>query len=148
MRLEIPKIVEKLNLSDYAKEFGDQTMSVWVNPDRETNKVHDTNVDVANALIKKLAELNESKKEKGDDWFEATGKKIQEDLVANLEEANRKVTEWYSLIWSQGEEATKVAPEEVEALAEKALETDPMFFQWLCESTLEMIVAHRVNRKN
>lgn len=35
MDITIPKITEKIQLSNYAPEFGDQWVSVWVNPPRK-----------------------------------------------------------------------------------------------------------------
>ena len=35
MNIEIPKIVRPLPLSDYAPEFGDVHLDVWVNPSRK-----------------------------------------------------------------------------------------------------------------
>ncbi len=148
MKLIIPKIVEKLNLSDYAKEFGDQTMDVWVNPDKEVGEMHDRNIERTNLIINKLIELKAERQSKGEKWFEDVGKGLQAEFLANLEAADKKAKEWYSIIWSQGEDETRVTIEEVSKLAETAKESDPMFFRWICEKTIDMIVAHRVNRKN
>jgi hypothetical protein len=148
MKLIIPKIVEKLNLSDYAEEWGDQTMSVWVNPTKEISVLHDQNIDDANSVIVKLAELKAERETNGDQWFEEFGKTQEADLIAALEVTNKNAMDWYSIIWSQGVENTRVTAEEVEELAETSQETDPMFYQWICAKTIEMIFAHRVNRKN
>lgn len=36
LKLNFPKIVRSLDLSDYAPEWGDQRVYVWVNPDQDT----------------------------------------------------------------------------------------------------------------
>lgn len=35
MNFDIPKISKEIALADYAPEFGEQTIKVWVNPPRE-----------------------------------------------------------------------------------------------------------------
>jgi hypothetical protein len=148
MRLEIPKIIEKLKLSDYAEAWGDQTFDVWVNPTKEVNVLHDKNVEEANSIINKLHELKAARAKNGEEWSKSTGKTTEIELKAELEQVNKNALEWYSIIWSQGEEKNHVDYDEVASLFETAKESDPMFFQWLCEKTIELVIAHRVNRKN
>lgn len=148
MKLEIPKIIEKLKLSDYANEWGDHTFDVWVNPTKEVNSLHDKNIDETNTIIGQFQALKAEKDKNGEDWSKTIGKEKGIELQKALDEVNRSSMEWYSIIWSQGEESNKVTPEEVIALFETAKESDPMFFKWICEKTIEMVINHRVNRKN
>lgn len=148
MKLEIPKIVEKLKLSDYAKEWGDQTFDVWVNPTKEINDLHDKNVEETNRILQKMTELKESRAKNGEEWSKTVGESSLEKLNAELAQVNKNALRWYSIIWSQGDEQNHVDVDEVESLFETAKESDPMFFQWICEKTIELVIAHRVNRKN
>lgn len=113
MRFDIPKITRAIRLADYAAEFGEAEIQVWVNPPR--------------AL---LAE-----------YFEVIAAARAKD--ANLVELNEKVLEWVVMVWSQGGEDERWSYDEVKQLSEGSVETDPALWPWLMGETMRLINEHR-----
>lgn len=150
MKFEIPKIVKKLMLADYAKEFGDQYLEVWVNPTKELNDLHDQNVTDFFKAVEKDSLLKSKKPKKGkkavsfdaDAEFQKQRQSIQQEIDA----VNGRTMQWYASILSQGEK--KISADEFKEILAGAHEMDPAFELWLCEKIISMIVDHRNNRKN
>jgi hypothetical protein len=102
MRIEIPKITKKIELREYAEEFGEAVIYVWVNPPRGI--------------------LNKS---------------------ANEQETLERISE----LWSQGPAGTEMSIEEVKILVEESARTDPRLWAWLMQKTRELIMEHRIKKK-
>lgn len=136
MRIEIPKIVKKMALAEYAEEFGEQVLVVWVNPPREMLNRYN---DLVKMVQKVMDETESSKKVR-----------LPEDdisrLNAEMNEIKHKLAAWYAEIWSQGD--VPVSAEEVNDLLSAAHESDPAFETWMIDRTLSMIREHREIRKN
>ena len=99
MKLTIPDICSIIRLKDYAPEFKDAVIHVWVNPPRYM-------------LSQKL-------------------------------EGAADVYAWYAAIWSKGPEDSRMTAEEVQALADAAMESDPNLWSWLTSETARLVVEHR-----
>lgn len=133
MRIEIPKIVKKIELAEYAPEFGEQVIEVWVNPSKsvfaEFEELQDRVEDLTN-------KIKAAKNASGDEIHQVTedSKKLNDDIAR-----------WYSAIWSQGE--NPISPSEVTELLEAAKESDPGFQNWLFDMTWASIREHRDTRK-
>jgi hypothetical protein len=124
MRFDIPAIVRPLSLADYAPEM-EVTLQVWVNPPRSTiQKYFQSAMDIGEAI-------------------RAGGP----DAVAKIEAAGLVVIEWAAEIWSQGEDDTRWSVEDVTALQNGCMETDPALWGWLINRTVEMIADHRAASK-
>ena len=133
MRIEIPKIVKKIALAEYAEEFGEQIIEVWVNPTRELlAEFGDLNVR-SEELLKKIRQPVKSDN-------------LIEQLQADSDLLQADVAHWYAMIWSQGE--NPVSPKEVTELFNAAQESDPGFQKWLVDKTWTLIREHREVRKN
>ncbi len=136
MRIEIPKIVQKIHLAEYAEEFGDQCIEVWVNPPRDVLVQHD---DLVQLVVKCREESEAARKS-------LLPKEEIDRLRKEIQNAHQKINDWYSKIWSQGD--TSISAQEVEDLLGTAHESDPAFENWLVSRTLGMITDHRDGQKN
>lgn len=128
--IEIPKIIQPLKLSDYAPEFGDISIPVWVNPPKALLTKY---LDCVNQSKSLVAELQK-----------ADTDHINE-ITANLERIGNDLLGWYSEIWSQTD--TQYPVESVKNLVAGAQDTDPAFWEWLTSGTLNMIAEHRTRAK-
>ncbi len=115
MKITVPKIVRELRVSEYAEEFGDLAIQVWVNPPR--------------ALLEELFEQMERKPEETDEHYAVKAGRVIE-IIAEL--------------WSQGSDPeTHWTKDELIQLGMETAETDPELWRWLRGRTFEMIGEHR-----
>ena len=122
MEIQIPKVIRALRLAEYAPEYGEAQLQVWVNPPRGMLTGYD-------ALIDRIQEA------------------LQGADAAQIEALSQERIEFYAQIWSQGPESTRMSREEIEQLIEQSLEHDPRLWDWLCSQTLRMIAEYRAIRK-
>lgn len=127
MKLEIPKIYKKLMFSEYAPEFGDASLDIWVNPPAELfgKWLNDT---------RKLRALIEESKGK------------EKDFTSQFEAITDEVFTFYAAILH--EEGKPLAVEDVKKLFEAAASTDPLFPNWVVDRMVDAILEHRDTRKN
>lgn len=134
MKIEIPRVVQIIPLMDYAEEFGDAYIEVWVNPSRELLRgYYETLGEIKAARVM----LVDSKSD------QATLKQAVESLNA----LGEKVISFLATLWSQGAEDTRWTPEEVRDLFGHCQETDPGLWSWLIEESLVMINLYRAGQK-
>ena len=132
MNIVIPKIVKKLELKEYSKEFGDTFFEVWVNPPKS----------VLNDLRSALHRI--------DEIVLSNEPVTPEQAVANqklVDSILEEQVKCYSEILSQGDESTRMSAEELKTLTEQTFETDPGFWTWIKTRVNQMIVDHRVGIK-
>ena len=134
-RLDIPKILKQLELAQYAPEFGDAVIQVWVNPPRD--------------MLRQYGELlGEMKRLQA---VIGIGDELNPDLVGQHAEALRSVHDhlkaWFASVWSQGPDETHWSEEDIGALLEHSNETDPGLWSWLVEQTMRLIGEHRKRQK-
>lgn len=130
MRIDIPKIVKPIKLSEYAEEFGDEVIYVWVNPPRRML------MDIAEWAYE--AERIRERMRQGE---------AQDGDMEKLAEIARQIERWHAEIWSCGPEEKRWTADEIEILIENSMDTDPNLWKWLTEKTLEMIGEHRETQK-
>lgn len=130
MKINIPKVVRPIRLSDYAPEFGEQQVEMWVNPPRE----------------KRLAFASISERFQG--VREQIAKTEDPDVLAALMEDIKalglEMYAWWADMWSEGED--EWTGEEVQTLVEAALNSDPGLWDFLQEQSLDAMQDYR-NRK-
>ena len=109
MRINFPKLVRAIDLTEYAPEISAK-VSVWVNPPTK--------------FLEELGTIFNK-------YVDSEGKDIDEFLAQ------------MSTLYSQGEKDTHLTPAELKELVEGTRETDPAFWSWLQNRTLETISDHR-----
>lgn len=137
MDFKFPKIVRPIQLKEYAPEFGEEVVDVWVNPPRGELAVNFEQAKRHQELIVKMLSIAEKKNKKNPEL----------QAIKDEEEATRKeIYGWFAKIWSQGpDEKNHWTAEEVETLHKS--ETDPVFYRWLTVTTQTMINDWRMELK-
>ncbi len=128
MKIEIPKIVEKLMLAEYAPEFGDAVMEVWVNPPR--GFIEDLNIAMRRGM-----DMVIPKDKPSEEW--------RAEITARMEDILTEQLRLFAELLSQGSEGSRVSAEDLRKLVKETGETDPMFWAWVRHRIVEMINAHR-----
>ncbi len=175
MKIKIPKVVRPIRLSDYAPEFGDQEIGMWVNPSRDkrlefvgiTERARDTRALMAALVadersIEQLTKDSQEAKKEHERQFahnvlaiiEAV-KDLDDDeraerlaeAVGCIKEQGVEIHAWYAEMWSQGD-GEKWTGEEVKELAEAAINTDPGLWDFLQESSLDAMSEYRTRKKS
>ena len=130
MNILIPKVVKPLQLAEYAEEFGENCLQVWVNPP-----------------IKLISELNTNLMKVRD--IEIPTKKLTLEESAAFEEKLKSILDkqlgCYAEILGQGDE--KITVEDLRQMAEETSDTDPNFWPWVKQKIAAMIAEHRVGIK-
>ena len=131
MKVNIPKVVRPLPLSDYAPEFGEQVIEMWVNPPR--------------AKRLEFADITRRYKETLDQITATEDDDELQELVSAMEALAGELHEWYAEMWSQGKD--KWTAEEVKEFAAAALDTDPGLWDFVQEGSLDTMAAYRRQKK-
>ena len=131
MKINIPRVVRPVRLSDYAPEFGEQTIEMWVNPPREKRLAF-----AAITAEYKVIQDQLNAAEEGDDTTAQ---------VERIVELAGELHAWYAEMWSQGED--EWTAEDVGELAKVALDTDPGLWDFVQESSLDAMQAYRRQKK-
>lgn len=142
---KIPKIFKTISLGEYAPEFGEAHLEVWVNVPKalilERDSILTTFHAAEEELKTALGELTAAKEED-----QAAIQKRVEALKEHIVELNQEMKDWYGKIWRQNGSA--LSRDEVDSLFKQAEETDPQFMPWLIGKTFDAINDHREARKN
>lgn len=131
MKIEIPKIVQRLDLREYAAEM-EAEIEVWVNPPGRVMERWDELVMQGTGNREQRPGLTPAR----DDGEGEIGTGRERELRKILVE-----------LWSQGKEGTRWTEEEVERLERDAQETDPGLLKWLITRTWQMVFEHRLLAK-
>jgi hypothetical protein len=138
------KIVRKLDLREYAPEM-ETEIQVWVNPPRRLVVECDGIMEAFRAVrveLQKLAE--EAKDPENESAVVARGEQLGKQLN-ELGEAQMAVL---AQLWSQGDDpATHWTTEEINALIERGMDTDPVLWPWMTHRTMLMIKTYRAGQK-
>lgn len=132
MKIEIPKIVEKLALAEYAPEFGAAVLEVWVNPPR--GFIEDLNIAMRRGI-----DLVIPKDKPAED--------VRVEMAARMEEILTEQLRLFSELLSQGSEASRLPAEDLRTMVKETAETDPMFWAWVKRQIVDMINGHRSYEK-
>jgi len=134
MRFEIPRMLRPLQLSDYAVEFGDAVIQVWVNPPGEKRRTYGEIVGLMDGIKSKIPADTPSSEQ-------------VEQLVEELRGLQIRLIAWFSEIWSQGPQETRWSEEDIRFLLDYSMDTDPKLWAWLVENTMRLIGEHRSRQK-
>ena len=140
MPIQIRKLVRALALRELAPEYGEDFISVWVNPPRQLLESYSAARAESRAVTKRMAELASQ-----------DGEVNQEDrqaVASRLLEVNQRFFAWFAEIWSQSEDpATRVTADEVKELAIRSETDDPALWEFLVHGTWRLIDEHRQHAK-
>lgn len=148
MKLNISKVIEPLDLGEYAEAMRGQTVQVWVNPDRATIRQRELLLDEYNRRLREMnesaAKTKDASKKSTPDLAEKFRAKMDEFAAYATGEFLQGIHEWFANLWSQGSDPAKhwTADELVELN-----EADPALYQWLKNMSIEMITGHREREK-
>ena len=143
MKIEIAKIVQRLDLSAYAPEYGDKALMVWVNPSR---RILDERMEQARRGQALRAELDELRKNIDKNPIDATRERARVILV-ELGQIGTASLVWMAEILSQGPEETHVSTEDLTAFVAECDDLDPKFYPWISTRIWEMIGDYRTAKK-
>ncbi len=153
MDIKIPKLIKPLDLSEYMPELKGQLIHVWVDPPRKIFQEYD--MLVIEAEIEAAKEIDADIEVKPADASAETG--TLASLKSNLNKllsfrqkrvqsrasgTDKRILQWYSVIWSQRQDAV-VSAEDIAKLEDE----NPAFFGWLIEQTWQMIRENRERNK-
>jgi len=143
MKIELRRIVRPVRLGDYAEEYGDEVIQVWVNPSRATRLELQAIGQAAAQARDRLAELAKQTGDLADedrDAINAELEQINEEFDGYME----SICAWYADIWSQHDnEDTHWTAEQVGEVVAACQEDDPAFWAWLQDETMRLIREHR-----
>lgn len=147
MKLEIKRIVRPLQVREYAEEYGDEVVWVWVNPPRAFRMRLYELADEFGAVRDRLEELAKAEAEKAEADAEANAETTNPEAESMGEEVERITGElhaWWAELWSQSrDEETHWTAEEVGELIEAARDSDPKLWDFLQERSMELSNDHR-----
>ena len=132
MKVNIPRVVRPIALSDYAPEFGEQVIQMWVNPPREKRLAF---AEIMDRYRDTLAQIEQAE---ADDSALA-------DLAQQIVGQAGELHAWYAEMWSQG--GDEWTAEQVKELAEAALDTDPGLWDFVQERSLDLMQEYRRRKK-
>ena len=132
MKIDIPKVVKKLELKGYAAEFGEAYLEVWVNPPVGMLEKLRLNALKVGRIAVPAGELGDVDKIA---------------LEAEINDIYQEQLELYSALLSQGSEETRLSVEELKRMIEETADTDPMFWAWVKNKLVDAINEHRLASK-
>ena len=127
MKINIPKVTQPIALSDYAPEFGEQVIEMWVNPPREKRLAFAGIMDRYRDTLARIEQAEDS-----DDLA---------DLTQQIVDQAGELHAWYAEMWSQGED--EWTAEQVKELTEAALDTDPGLWDFVQARSLDLMQEYR-----
>ena len=135
MQINIQKIVRALPLADYASEYKDAALQVWVNPPKALKDEMQASIALTESLLRELRETPAENSEK------------RQALAEQIEGLGAQIRGWLSELWSQGAELTRMSLDDVNALVADCSERDPALYRWLVRQTWSMILEHQAGIK-
>jgi len=160
MKLNYPKIVEKLDLAKYNPSWGGQVLFVWVNPPSDDlvrmadmHKAHleltniPGNIQLVKGHLKDIEKPTKQEKEEHEKmlkFYEERLKELESDKYANAYEDYLTLL---SGMLSQGADDTHVSVDDLKEIEKATKETDPAFWNWLQTEVVDMIANHRTGQK-
>ena len=154
--INIPKVVKKLELTNYHKELKGAFIMVWVNLTRAAHLEYadiqeqlrlwsKKGKEIITYIEEKVSEAQEAKKSEKE--IEKIRTKLNKDFDVHMEEVesvNDVMYAWYAKIWSQHEnEIHHCTATEVKKIAKTSMENDNgNFWAWITSRTQAMIIQH------
>jgi len=119
MKIEVPKIIKPMRMAEYAPEFGEKVIAVWVNPPAD--------------MILKLGGLT---------------KPVEGESQEEAAERSLDFLETFAELWNQGSNPDEHwSVEDLVTLGQETRTTDPLLWPWMRNRTLDMIFQHRLQEK-
>jgi hypothetical protein len=142
MKIKIPRIVRPLALSEYAPEYGDLALQVWLNPSGELIDAQDKRFARVRELTKQLEDINP--------LADGSSDRVRE-IDAELTQLGQETMTWLVKIWGQGAPETRMSIDEltefVKSLASDGENSDPMLYGWLVGKTWGRIIEFTKAKK-
>ena len=132
MKINIPRVTRPIRLSDYAPEFGEQVIEMWVNPPRAKRLAYVSIMDRYRDTLGAIEQAEEGAPELA-------------DMAQRIIDIAGELHGWYAEMWSQGEE--QWTAEQVKELVEAAMDTDPGLWDYIQEQSLDVMQAYRRQKK-
>jgi len=147
---EIPKCFKSIRLADYAPEYKDQHIDVWVNPPSSILLERDAVIEQINieneaieAISREIAKIQNQEEIKA--AFKKNGAHLQE-IGQKIQELYRSIWPWYAkILFIDG---SQINEKDLLEIFETSTDTDPKFTAWLTSRAMELIIEHRQQRKN
>ena len=154
MKFTIPKITRELKLAEYAPEYGEASIKVWVNPPMSLRQAYAENQAAATGysgqfavLMQRIAAMAEQKNPEDRAQIEEFETEVA-GINGGIQECNQEAVRLLSQLWSQSPNADEHwSEEEIWELINNAKDTDPGLIRWLKQRTVEMISDHLRNVK-
>jgi hypothetical protein len=132
MKINIPRVVVPVDMSEYAPELAGQYLHVWVNPPLEMLGNHLT-----------LAARASLAPARPHPTPPPTPPHVEENNMERGVSGEDELLKWYVEVWNQGPEPTHWTLEEVRELQAQ----DPAFLVWMIQATTEARKAHLDRKK-
>lgn len=146
MKFEIKPLVRPVRLSDYAEEYGDETIWVWVNLPRLVRVAHFDIVRDFNAVVEERGELEAQLAqaiEEGSDESELD-ESVVDEYTEKLNDLTARLYEWFATVWSKHEDSeTHWTGEQVGEMVDACLDADPRLWSWIQDEHWRLINEHR-----
>lgn len=144
MKLNITKVIQALDLGEYAEAMQGQVVQVWLNPDRATLRRRELLIEEYNRRLEALKnppQVTEKNRVKVAERFKTTLDEFNEFALGDF---LKGIHEWFASLWSQHTDAgTHWTTDELVELNE----ADPALYQWMKDRSLKMMEAHRSREK-
>ncbi len=141
MDIAIRRVTRPLWLREFAEEYDDIKLDVWVNPTRGMLTDYG---DIQKASVGAVVRLKELAELVGTDPDNVTDKE-KASVAALMDDANNRTFAWYADVWSQGNE--EITPDEVREFSIRCQEDDPALWEFILNKTWELINDHRDRSK-
>lgn len=136
MRFEIKPLVRPIHLSDYAEEYGDEAIWVWVNLPRSLRVAHAEIVRDFEVVVDERKALAETP----DDVTE----EAVDEHARKLDGLSRRLYEWFAVVWSQHpDEDTHWTADDVDRMVDACLDADPRLWSWIQDEHWRLVNEHR-----
>jgi hypothetical protein len=141
MRFEIKPLVRPIRLRDYAEEYGDETIWVWVNLPRQIRLAHYDIVRDFEGVVDARKELEEQLESSGEAGLD---EKAVDEHADKLDDLSRRLYGWFATVWSKHEdEDTHWTADEVGELVDACLDADPRLWSWIQDEHWRLVNEHR-----
>jgi len=150
MKIQVPKVVQALDLGGYAEALRGQFLHVWVNPPRGMRQRYDEMAAQAQAEeVKRMeADLEGSQTpEVGsaggfvENLKRLVGLRVK--AARRGVETDAQLLDWFAEIWSQGPREAGWLTSEIRELEDG----DPALLTWMITETWRLIGEHQARKK-
>ena len=136
MKFEIKPLVRPINLSEYAEEYGDQAIWVWVNIPRALRVAHAE-------IVRDFEVVTNERKALAEDPDDVTEEAVDEH-AEKLDELSTRLYGWFAEVWSKHEDPeTHWTAEDVDELVDVCLDSDPRMWSWIQDEHWRLVTEHR-----